>query len=158
MDVKRQTILECTVLSDWVDYNRHMNDAAYAIVFSMAVDEFVVAIGLDAEARDQLAYTIYTLETHLSYLREAHEEQALRVNLQLLDYDAKRLHVFFNMEDDAGNVIATSEQMLMGIDTNQGRPSPFPASIETKIVEMGSVHNDLGQPKQAGQSIGIRKK
>ena len=30
-------VLETTVVSDWVDYNGHMNDAAYAIVFSRSV-------------------------------------------------------------------------------------------------------------------------
>ena len=27
-------VLETTVVSDWVDYNGHMNDAAYAVVLS----------------------------------------------------------------------------------------------------------------------------
>ena len=39
------------VASDWIDYNGHMNDAAYALVFSRSVDALMDRIGLDAAAR-----------------------------------------------------------------------------------------------------------
>ena len=40
-----------TVAGDWIDYNGHMNDAAYALVFSRSVDALMDRIGLDAAAR-----------------------------------------------------------------------------------------------------------
>ncbi len=39
------------VASEWVDYNGHMNDAAFAVVFSRSVDALMDRIGLDAAAR-----------------------------------------------------------------------------------------------------------
>ena len=36
-------VLETTVVSDWVDYNGHMNDAAYALVFSRSGDRWMEA-------------------------------------------------------------------------------------------------------------------
>ncbi|WP_138419954.1 thioesterase family protein [Aquibacillus sediminis] len=146
------------VHQDWVDYNGHMNDAAYAKVFSLAVDAFIDAIGLDADARNEKHYTIFTLETHLCYLQEAHQDEALYVTVQLLDIDAKRLHVIFTMQNDNDDVIATSEQMLMGMDTNEGKPAPFPTTVASIIEEMWTKHKQLEAPKQAGRTIGIKRK
>ena len=145
------------VQSKWVDYNGHMNDAAYAIVFSLAVDEFMNYIGLDEKAREQHTYTIFTLETHVCYLLEANEGEQLGVTAQLLDVDDKRMHVFFTMNNSVGDVIATSEQMLMGIDTEQGKAASFPAPIASTIERLSLLDKQLETPKQVGRKIGIRR-
>ena len=106
-----------------------MNDSAYAVVFSMAVDQLMVDLGIDEEFRERMKDSIYTLETHLCYLQEAHKDQVLHVDFQLLDYDSKRLHVFFTMKNEKGERLATSEQMLMGMDIESGRPAPFPTKL-----------------------------
>ncbi|MDI5889982.1 thioesterase family protein [Halomonas rhizosphaerae] len=149
-------ILESRVAPEWVDYNGHMNDAEYARVFSLAVEALMDRIGLDAAGRARHGVTIYTLETHLCYRREAHEGQPLRVELTLLDRDAKRLHVFFELFDEAGTLLATSEEMLMGIDSQAGRPAPFPAPIEAAIAALPHAARDAW-PALAGRTIGIRR-
>lgn len=145
------------VQSDWVDYNGHMNDAAYAKVFSNAVDEFIDTIGLDAEARKIYSYTIFTLETHLCYLKEANENEILKISMQLLDSDVKRLHVFFIMENDAAEMVATSEQMLMGMEKANAKPAPFPEHVAKVVNKLQQEHKELDLPKQAGRTIGIKR-
>ena len=54
-------LLETRVAPDWVDYNGHMNDAAYALVFSRACDALMDKVHLDAGARKATAHTLYTL-------------------------------------------------------------------------------------------------
>ena len=66
-------VYETDVAADWVDYNGHMNDAAYALVFSRAVDALMDRIGLDAAARKASRRTLYTLQMMLHYLQEARE-------------------------------------------------------------------------------------
>jgi len=149
-------ILESRVAPDWVDYNGHMNDAEYARVFSLALEELIDHIGLDAAGRDRHGYTIYTLETHLCYRREAHEGQPLSVAVTLLDRDAKRLHVFLELNDEEGNLLATSEQMLMGMNQQSGRPAPFPAEVEAVIATLPHAAPDAW-PTLAGRTIGIRR-
>lgn len=143
---------------DWIDYNGHMTDAAYAIVFSKAVDQFMIELGINQDFREKEHYSIYTLETHLCYLAEAHKGQQLTIHLQLLDYDEKRLQVFFVMESESGTRLATSEQMLMGMDMKNGRPAPFPSEILSKIEALVQKHNNHPFPKEAGRKIGIRRK
>ena len=147
-------ILESRVAPEWVDYNGHMNDAEYARVFSLGVEALMDRIGLDATGRARHGYTIYTLETHLCYRREAHEGQPLRVALTLLDRDAKRLHIFFELLDEEGNLLATSEQMLMGMSQESGRPAPFPAEIEAVIATLPHAARDAW-PTLAGRTIGL---
>ncbi len=149
-------IHETQVAPEWVDYNGHMNDAEYARVFSQACEALIDHIGLDVAGREHYGYTVYTLETHLCYRREAHQDQLLNVDLMLLDSDAKRLHVFFALLDDEGNLIATSEQMMMGMEQASGRPSPFPAPVAERVAELPQANSDAW-PTLAGSTIGIRR-
>ena len=84
-------VLETTVVSDWVDYNGHMNDAAYAIVFSRSVDALMDRVGLDAAVRKRTGQTLFTLQMMLHYFKEAREGDALTVSCQLLEHDDKRM-------------------------------------------------------------------
>jgi acyl-CoA thioester hydrolase len=146
------------VRREWVDYNGHMNDAAYAQVFSLAVDSLMNQIGLDAEGREKHSYTIFTLETHLVYLQEAHEGEELKLELQLLDCDEKRMHVFFHMMNSSGEILAASEQMLMGMDQHSGRPAAFPDETAQQIFNLWEKDKQKNKPEKAGRTIGIKKK
>lgn len=146
------------VRAEWVDYNGHMNDAEYARVFSLAVEAFMDFIQLDAAGRERFNYTIFTLETHLCYLKEANENEALQVTAQLIDVDEKRLHIFFTLTDSEGDLVATSEQMLMGMDSQEGRPAPFPAPVQAIIEGIWKEDESKERPKQVGRTIGIRRR
>ena len=154
---EQKIVYETHVSKEWVDYNGHMNDAAYAKVFSLSADELIDSIGLDAEARGKYGYTIFTLETHLCYLKEAQENEKLSIGVRLLDRDAKRIHVFFTMENESGDEVATSEQLLMGMDASQGRPAAFPEAVGTAIEKLWHEQKNLEVPKQAGRKIEIRR-
>ena len=151
-------IYETTVHSGWLDHNGHMNDAAYAKVFSIAGGKLIDLIGLNAAARSKYDYTMFTLEHHICYLKEVHERETLLTTVQLLDYDMKRLHLFFTMKNGAGDTVATSEQMLMGIDSVQRKSAPFPEFVAQTVEKIWEVHKGLAVPKQAGSRIGINRK
>ena len=62
--------------------NGHMNDAAYAIVFSRSVDALMDRIGLDPGARKRTGQSLFTLQMMLHYFKEAKEGDALAVSCQ----------------------------------------------------------------------------
>ncbi|MEH7255603.1 hypothetical protein V7111_26190, partial [Neobacillus niacini] len=64
----------------------------------------------------------------------------------------------FFMENNNGDSLATSEQMLMGINMKEGLPSPIPSLIQSQIESLGKLHQDLPKPNEVGRKIGIRKK
>ncbi|WP_054709061.1 thioesterase family protein [Bacillus sp. JCM 19041] len=155
--MRNKPIWSGEVFERWVDYNGHMNDAAYAEAFSISLDALIDSIGLDETGRNQENYTIFTLEAHIKYLAEAHKGQPLYVSVRLLDVDQKRMHLWFEMENDNGDVIATSEQMVMGMDQTSGRPAPFPATVVKAIEELPLIHKE-DWPASANKQMGIRKK
>lgn len=151
-----ETLFTTRVADAWVDYNGHMNDAEYARVFSLAVEALMERIGLDAAGRAEHAYTLYTLETHLCYRQEAHRGEGLVVELTLLDADAKRLHAFFTLRNLDDETLATSEQMLMGMDVASARPAPFPEPVAGVIDSLPRADGEW--PLAAGRQIGIRRR
>ena len=120
-------VLETTVVSDWVDYNGHMNDAAYAIVFSRSVDALMDRVGLDAAARKRTGQTLFTLQMMLHYFKEAKEGDALAVSCQLLEHDDKRMRVWLDMTAPGGERLAASEQLLISV-AQQRREARAPSS------------------------------
>lgn len=152
-----QLIWEGRVNAEWVDYNNHMNDAAYVIVFSMALDSMLDKIGLDEAFREQNHYTVYTLETHVLYRKEAVMDEKLDVFVQILDKDEKRLHLWMEMKNESSELAAASEQMIMGMDQAAGRPAPFPPELVKGIDALPHTEAD-SRPAMAGRAIGIKKK
>lgn len=149
------------VQPEWVDYNQHMGDFAYGIVFSNAGDGFLELAGLTPEYRDRSHCTIYTLENHTHFLKEVHADSAVHVTAQLLDHDAKRVHLFLRMYDRDGNLVAEQEQLVMHMQRLPGsdpRSAPFPDEMHGKIAKIFEQHRRLPKPEAAGAPMRIRRK
>ena len=66
------------------------------------------------------------VEAHVRYLRELKLEDPVRVTVQLLGYDAKRIHLFEELRHATGNwVSATSESMTLCVDMTAKKVAPF---------------------------------
>lgn len=155
---KAKVILQHKVPKEWIDYNGHMNDAEYVRAFSWGVDQFMEEIGIDEQFREENEYTMFTLESHICYLDEMKLDEPFEIHLQILDYDAKRTHVFLELFGEEGKRAATSEQMLMGIDQSTGRPGNFAEEILTNIKKIAKNYTTKETPKEVGRIIGIKKK
>ncbi|HEU5243818.1 MAG TPA: carnitine 3-dehydrogenase [Gaiellaceae bacterium] len=141
---------------DWVDYNGHVHESRYLQLFADASDALLSALGADAE---YLAGggSYFTVETHLSHLRQLAAGDVVRVTTQVLDADEKRLHVFHVLlREDETDPIATAEQMLLHVDTASGRASPSREPVRTRVAELTRRHAELPRPERAGRSIGVR--
>ena len=152
-------LFAATVQEDWIDYNGHMNDAAYARVFSLSVDRLMAAIGLDQDGRARTSLTIYTLTMTIHYLREAHLGEALEVSGRILEHDDKRLRVWFEMRRADGEVSALNEQVLLCVDQSGDKPraAPFAPDQIARIRDFHRADAHLPMPKQAGRGISLRK-
>lgn len=151
-------IIEDSVRDEWIDYNGHMNDAKYVQAFSWGVDRFMKLVGITDEFRETNQYTIFTMENHVCYLAEMKRGESFEVRLQMIDYDEKRAHVFYELYGKDGKRAATSEQMLMGMDQKISRPAPFPDGIFEKVKELAANHTPDVVPEEVGRVIGIRHK
>lgn len=148
-----------SVQPDWIDYNGHMNDAAYARVFSLSVDALMAAIGLDQDGRDRSSLTIYTLTMTIHYLKEAHLGEALSVSGRILEHDEKRLRLWFELKRADGATSALNEQVLLCVDQSGDKPraAPFAQDQMARIRAFHIADADTPMPKLAGRGISLRK-
>jgi carnitine 3-dehydrogenase len=99
------------------------------------------------------------VETHIHNIKEASEGDPLKLTLQVLDVDAKRVHIFHSMfHAGTGELLATGEQMLLHVDMNAGRAAPMPNWLHAHVQAIHTAHSALPRPSQAGAAIGIRRK
>lgn len=147
-----------TVRSEWVDYNGHMNVAYYMLAFDHATDALLDHVGLDTAHRDATGESVFVVEAHITYENEAMEGQTLRVTTQVLDYDAKRMHIFHRMyADDGDDVIATNELMILSVNLESRRAAPMSGAVAGWLATLYDAHRSLDRPAQAGRTIGIRR-
>jgi carnitine 3-dehydrogenase len=147
------------VEAQWVDYNGHMSESCYLLVFGDNSDAFFRYIGIDERYRDEQGLSLYTVETHIHNIREAAEGEPLKLTLQVLDADAKRIHIFHSMfHGGSGDLLATGEQMLLHVNMTEGRAAPMPAWLLERVQAIQQAHTALPRPAQAGAAIGVRRK
>jgi acyl-CoA thioester hydrolase len=153
-------VLEATVVSEWVDYNGHMNDAAYAMVFSRAGDALMDRIGLDAAARKRTGQSLFTLQVMLHYFKEAKEGDALAVTCHLLEHDDKRMRVWLDMTAPGGESLAASEQLLISVALGEAGSRAAPWGHETKAAldALAKAQSGLAHPPAAGAGIALKRK
>ena len=147
------------VLPGWVDYNFHMNDAAYALVFSRSVDALMEKAGLDSGGREQRQQTIYTLALHIRYLHEAKLGQAIAVSARILEMDARRVRVWLEMSGPGSVILSTSEQLLLCVSTAADIPraAAFAPDIAARLSEIAALTEGEPFPRAAGQGISLRR-
>ncbi|QIG51914.1 thioesterase [Nordella sp. HKS 07] len=144
---------------EWTDYNGHFNMAYYNVLFDRAGDEVFDAIGLGAAYVKRASCSFFTLEAHVTYLRELHAGDSVTVDVQFLDYDAKRIHYFEQMRHAGeGFIAATSELIIIHVDMTTRRSAPFPPDVLANIKAMREAHAALPLPPQIGHRIGIPRK
>jgi len=140
----------------WIDYNGHLNMAYYHVLFDRAVDEAFALVGIGPAYVERRRLSYFSAEVHVRYLRELHAGDPVRVTLQLLDCDAKRLHFFEQLfHATEGWVAATSEQMSLHVDMETKKTAPFPDDVAALIAGMKASHAMLPRPEAAGRRIAM---
>jgi carnitine 3-dehydrogenase len=148
-------LVETAVDPAWVDYNGHLTEARYGDLFGYATDAFLRHAGLDS-AYLEGGRSMYTVETHIRYLREVGAQEPVAVETQVLGADAKRLHLFHTLvHGRTGEALATGEHMLLHVDTAAGRTTPMAEPLAAGVAAAAAAHRDLPVPEGAGRAIGI---
>ena len=144
------------VQEDWVDYNGHLRDAFYLLIFSYATDALMERIGLDADSRGQSGNSLFTLEAHINYLHEVKLGTEVWVQTQIIGFDRKRLHVYHSLHragfDEA---LAASEQMLLHVDLAGPKSAPFDDGCKDKLEKLVATQNSELPPDFVGRSISL---
>ncbi|BCK67091.1 4-hydroxybenzoyl-CoA thioesterase [Streptomyces libani subsp. rufus] len=125
-----------TVRDEWIDYNGHLSEAYYVLIFGFATDALMDAAGLDAAYRERTGCSLYTVEAHVRYLREVARDSQLTVRTTVLGVDGKKLRFLHEMfaGDSSGEPVATEELFTLHIDQATGRSAPLPTTARERLT------------------------
>ena len=146
------------VKPEWIDANGHMNVGYYVVAFDQASDTLCEQLGVSWDYTRRELGMIFVLEAHVTYDRELLPDAPFRVTTQLLDHDAKRVHVFHEMyHAEEGFLAATNELMILHVDFNTRRAAPWPQETRERLAAMADAHKKLPRPAKAGRVIGLKR-
>ncbi len=136
----------CGVPPTGIDYNGHLNDAAYAQVLTDANELFLDALGLSAEYRERTGCSMYTVEITLKFLHEVNADDQIRAESWVASSDSKRLRVATTLlvgETPA----ATGDSLYLHVDTGAGKVSPFPHDRIELLTRLERAHDEATAPR-----------
>jgi acyl-CoA thioester hydrolase len=145
------------VRPEWIDYNGHMNVGYYHVAFDIAAEVFFQFLGFTPEFRRRHDGTTFALESHLNFLREVKEGDALRFEARLLDFDAKRIHFYQEMFHAADGFLAAScESLSAHVSEAMRRTAPMPSALLERLAQIKAAHAGLPRPWQIGHVISAK--
>lgn len=147
------------VRPSYADYNQHLADGYYLVIFSDATTGLMDHIGLGPAGREATGHTLFTLEVHANYFKEVKVGTEVHVGCQILAYDQKRLHIFHSMyAGDSTEPVATTEQMQANYDMKTQCTAPFLPEVMAKIEAIAGLQAGMRRPSQVGRIIALPPK
>ena len=150
-------ITEATVQPEWLDYNDHMNVAYYIAVFDTGIDDLKAVYGITGTYIEVQKRSTVALEAHITYQNEASIGEKLRVETRIIDFDAKRTHLYQEMYRDA-TLLATQETLSISFDLNARKSCEFEPRIAENIAALYEAQRELERPEWVGRAVGIRRR
>ncbi|MGY3537984.1 carnitine 3-dehydrogenase [Bradyrhizobium sp. USDA 4515] len=142
--------------SDWLDANGHVTESRYLELCTFGTSNLLNRIGVDRDYRSKYG-SYYTLETHLSHLREIRVGDRVQVLTQILGVDDKRIHLFHVIAlDGQAEPAATGEQVLVHVDAGTRRSGRMQGCVRERLMELAQLHAELPRPRRAGARIALR--
>jgi acyl-CoA thioester hydrolase len=141
----------------WIDYNGHLNMAYYNILFDRAVDEAFLLCGMGPDYVKERGLSYFLVESRMRYRRELTRRDRVRVTLQLIGVDDKRMRYVMDMRHAAeGWLAASAEHLALHVDTTTRKATPFPADIRAALDSMRAAHGAMAAPDWAGEGVAMR--
>jgi len=147
-------VFRTAIAAEWIDYNAHLRDAYYSLIFSLATDALMDRIGLDEAYRKRTRNTLYTLEMHIHYLHEVKDTDVVKVSVRILGTDRKRIHAAFDMYCARyPDPVSTAEMMLLHVHQgDEVKSEAFPLDVveaPAKVAGDGNVRPSGGTATSA---------
>ncbi|MBI3905121.1 MAG: thioesterase family protein [Pseudomonas fluorescens] len=150
------TTYQTKIIPDWVDYNGHLRDAFYLLIFSYATDALMDRLGLDSNSREASGNSLVTLELHLNYLHEVKLDTQVEVHTH---HDSKRVHLYHSLHlVGEAQELAGNEQMLLHVDLAGPRSAPFSEQSLSRLQAIVAEQADLPTPGYIGRVIALPPK
>jgi acyl-CoA thioester hydrolase len=133
------------VRPEWIDYNGHLSEPFYVMVFGFATTNLMAVTGIDERYRAETGGSLYTVEAHVRYLREVGPDAELLVTTWTLSVGEKKLRLCHEMT--VGDTLVATEELL-ALHVADSRATPFPEHIAVRLRKLLAP-----APDYAGRSI-----
>ncbi|MFF2312951.1 thioesterase family protein [Streptomyces albidoflavus] len=153
----RLPLFHSTVRPEWIDYNGHMSEAYYSLVFGHATDALMAETGLGPAYRESTRCSLYTVESHIRFLQDVPDAAHLAIRTRVLGAAARKAHFAHEMyvvgdseSEPAPDAlpVATTELLSVHVDQRTARAAVFPDTVRHRFTELTEP-----PPLWAGRSI-----
>lgn len=110
------------IISDWTDYNGHMNLAFYIHLFDQGWDVLLDKFEMGGESAKIEKRSTFAVESHTKYIQEVKEGDEVDINLLFLDRDIKRMVYQLEIFNKNGNYRAATTEvcsLYVNLDTRK---------------------------------------
>ena len=121
------------IISDWTDYNGHMNLAFYIHLFDQGWDVLLDKFQMGGNSAKIERRSTFAVESHTKYIKEVKQGDEVDINLLFLDRDKKRMIYQLEIFSKTGNYrAATTEVCSLYVNLDTRRVT----EIEEKKIEL----------------------
>jgi len=149
--------LATPVIEEWIDHNGHLTDAYYLVIFTKATDALQDHLGLTLAHIQSTGETLFTVESHLTYLQEIGLGEMVTITTQLLQTDNKRMRVFHQMHNDQNDLLATVEMLFLSYNLVAKKVTNFSAMMLKSLATLEKEQANTPWPEQAGKGIALKR-
>ena len=110
------------IISDWTDYNGHMNLAYYIHLFDQGWDVLLDKFKMGGKSAKIEKRSTFAVESHTKYIQEVKEGEEVDINLLFLDRDIKRMVYQLEIFNKNGNYRAATTEvcsLYVNLDTRR---------------------------------------
>ena len=110
------------IISDWTDYNGHMNLAFYIHLFDQGWDVLLDKFQMGSNSAKIERRSTFAVESHTKYIKEVKQGDEVDINLLFLDRDKKRMIYQLEIFSKTGNYRAATTEVCsvyVNLDTRR---------------------------------------
>ena len=110
------------IISDWTDYNGHMNLAFYIHLFDQGWDVLLDKFQMGGDSAKTERRSTFAVESHTKYIKEVKQGDEVDINLLFLDRDKKRMIYQLEIFSKTGNYRAATTEvcsLYVNLDTRR---------------------------------------
>lgn len=137
----------------WLDAYGHLNEAYYLVPFSNTSWLMQTHFGLGVDYFKRTGCAMYTVETHIRYLKDVRAPAELEIETIVLGSDAKRMW-FAHLMTVNDTLRATGEFMTLHYHTRENRTTPMPEHVQTALQKAETTD----RPEWIGRHISLEKR
>jgi acyl-CoA thioester hydrolase len=144
---KLPQLRELMVPEEYEDSHGHMQVTYHLGIHDDSRAQFIELLGIDQTYFSERRMGVPVVECHLRFLAEVHVGDRVAVHVRFLARSARAMHTLWFLVNLSRHQLAnTMELVMVHIDLEQRRPTPFPEDVVLALDHLIAEHSALSWP------------